>query len=76
MSTHNLWLVGRLDLPLGELVPVNALEEDVSLDVALASIRVAAQPPGGVLGQELQERQQQQLLLSHPRLNSMSIVVM
>ena len=56
MSTHNLWLVGWLDLPLGELVPVEALEEDVSLNVAHPSLWVAAQPPGGVLGQELQER--------------------
>ena len=56
MSTHNLWLVGWLDLPLGELVPVKVLEEDVSFDVTLPSVRVAAQPPGGVLGQELQDR--------------------
>ena len=33
VATHVLWLVGRLDFPAGQLVPVYVLEERLRLDL-------------------------------------------
>ena len=55
-STHNFWLERRLDLPVGDLLPIDPPEELVSLDVLLALVP-ASKTLGGILDQKLKRRE-------------------
>ena len=52
MATHDFGLERRLDLPVGNLLPIDPPEELVPLDVLLALIP-ASQTLGGILDQKL-----------------------